>query len=93
MPRPSCPKCGETQCSRRDREGLLQIFVFPHLGLFPWHCPKCRKTFVAKERGKSKIRHREEDLQKVAAERAANLSHGTAETRERRRANDEYADH
>jgi hypothetical protein len=57
MPRPSCPRCGAPQCSRRKREGLLQILIYPRFGLFPWRCSACRKVFLLKERGKSRRRH------------------------------------
>ena len=58
MPRPSCPKCGEKECSRRKREGFLQIFIYPRLGWFPWQCGSCRNVFIVPERGKSKRRRR-----------------------------------
>jgi len=58
MPRPSCPRCGAPQCSRRKREGLFQIFLYPRFGLFPWQCSACRKVFLMKERGRSKRRDR-----------------------------------
>jgi hypothetical protein len=43
---------------RRKREGLFQILIAPHLGLYPWHCSACRKVFLVKERGKSKNKNK-----------------------------------
>ncbi len=54
MPRPACPKCGEKHCSRRKREGIVQILVWPRLGWYPWQCGACRHVFIVKFRGKSK---------------------------------------
>jgi hypothetical protein len=54
MPRPVCPKCAEKHCSRRKREGFVQIFIWPRLGWYPWQCSACRHVFTVKFRGKSK---------------------------------------
>jgi hypothetical protein len=54
LPRPACPKCGEKHCSRRNREGLIQLLIWPRLGWYPWQCGACRHVFIVKFRGKSK---------------------------------------
>ena len=46
------------ECSRRKREGFVQIFIYPRLGWFPWQCGSCRNVFIVPERGKSKRRLR-----------------------------------
>ncbi len=48
---PACPKCGSTGSSRIRRQGIFNRYVAPYLGLFPWECGVCRKTFLARGRG------------------------------------------
>ena len=53
----TCPKCGGQESSRIKRVGVLQKFILPPLGLFPWECSDCRRVFFLRARGTAK-KHR-----------------------------------
>ena len=59
MEEATCPRCGSQRTSRQKRVGLLQG-VMGNFGFFPWECGACRKSFMAKSRGKLKRRRRAE---------------------------------
>jgi hypothetical protein len=48
---PACPKCSSTGSTRIRREGVVNRYLAPYLGLFPWECGVCRRTFLARGRG------------------------------------------
>jgi hypothetical protein len=54
MPYRVCPQCRSAISSRTRRKGLMNKFVFPLFGLFPWECSDCQKVFLRRTRGKSK---------------------------------------
>jgi ribosomal protein L40E len=39
-----CRKCGADALRRENRQGFLQLKVFPLFGLYPWECVVCRKV-------------------------------------------------
>jgi len=49
---PHCTKCGSERTSRTERKGFFQEVVAYKLGLFPWECHACWKTFLSTARGK-----------------------------------------
>ena len=46
----SCPECGQDALYRCHRKGFLQSRLYPLLGLFPWNCTYCRRSFLLKRR-------------------------------------------
>ena len=60
MDNPLCPKCANTATRRMKRRGLVQLRVYPLLGLYPWECTSCRTLFRDKNRGKLKRKRRSE---------------------------------
>jgi hypothetical protein len=52
MTSPHCTKCGSERTSRTERKGFFQEVVAYRLGLFPWECHACWKTFLSTARGK-----------------------------------------
>ncbi len=47
---PRCGRCGGKQLYRKERWGVWQTYIFPRLGLFPWKCPSCKKTYLRRLR-------------------------------------------
>ena len=51
-----CPECGSRQMHRMQREGLMQVVVYPFFGYFPWECAECKESFLLKKRYKRKFK-------------------------------------
>lgn len=53
---PLCKKCGSKRTTRKERKGFLENVILFKLGLFPWECNSCWKTFWSSTRGKRRRR-------------------------------------
>ena len=46
-----CLKCGSTGFRRVNRVGLLQNYVLPYFGYYPWECVMCRRKRYFRDNG------------------------------------------
>jgi len=54
-----CKSCG-TNLRRIPRKGFLQQKVYPSFGYYPWECPVCRETVMAKKQHQPRSRKPQE---------------------------------
>ncbi len=45
-----CPNCGSKRIRREERRTKAQKTYLPVLGLFPYHCGKCKSNFLLRTR-------------------------------------------
>jgi DNA-directed RNA polymerase subunit RPC12/RpoP len=51
-----CPNCGFNRPRRVERKGLMQKYIYPMFGFFPWHCRECHHQFLLRKRDRPRSR-------------------------------------
>lgn len=58
----ACTRCGSA-LRRLGRKGLLQRFIFPVFGYYPWECFACRRRWLVRTRGQRRFRRLWDDFE------------------------------
>ena len=64
----TCPQCGSERIKRIARVGLLNKYIYPMFGRYPWKCVRCGFTSMLKKRTSSRRhRRRSQDVEESGA--------------------------
>ena len=51
-----CRTCGSDRMHRKERKGILQLWIYPLFGYYPWRCNRCGAAPMLRKRRRAKYK-------------------------------------